>query len=86
MDYYIIIFSDSFNTSIIEVKNNLDQVDQLNNTLEENTIDINLLKVSVGGTMFKMDALEDGIGKTTIHQDNLLATSKVYFSYNLCKI
>ena len=71
---------------MIEVKNNLDQVDQLNNTLEENTIDINLLKVSVGGTMFKMDALEDGIGKTTIHQDNLLAASKVYFSYNLCKI
>ena len=45
------------------MKENLDQVDKLNKTIKSNTLDINLLKFSVGGTMFKMNALEEGISK-----------------------
>ena len=73
--YHVNLFSDSFNSTITEVKENLDQVDKLNKTIKINTLDINLLKFSVGGTMFKMNALEEGISK------NLKVYSKSYVHY-----
>lgn len=60
---FFLLSLDSFNDTINEVNERLDKTSKLNDTLEKNTLDIKLLKVSVGGTMFKMDALEDGISK-----------------------
>ena len=51
---FFLLSLDSFNDTINEVNERLDKTSKLNDTLEKNTLDIKLLKVSVGGTMFKM--------------------------------